>query len=101
MENKGTAFLRLSGILLSDGNMNKKRTLLEDLPCRNCIHRIDEDTCKAYPNGIPEDYNDGIDIHVEKDTDQVGDYLLETTEEYKKNVAEERARAELEEDHVK
>jgi len=68
--------------------MNKKATLLEDLPCHNCIHRIDGDTCKAYPNGIPEYYNNGSDVHVEKEPEQVGDFLLEETEEYKEKWAE-------------
>jgi len=81
--------------------MNKKVTLLEDLPCRNCIHRIDEDTCKAFPDGIPEVFNYGSNIHVAKKPDQVGDFLLEETEEYKKRMAERRARAELEDDHEK
>ena len=74
---------------------HKKRTLLEDLPCQNCIHRIDGDTCKAFPDGIPEDYNYGGDIHESKSEEykQVGDYLLETTEEYEKRREEKRRKA--------
>jgi len=68
-------------------------TQLEDLPCQNCIHRINEDTCKAFPNGIPEDYNYGGDIHESKEYNQVGDYLLETTEEYEKRMEEKRRKA--------
>jgi len=72
-------------------------TLIEDIPCRNCIHRIDEETCKAYPNGgIPEEFNNGGNIHIIKEPDQVGDFLLETTEEYKKKKAEWRAEADRE-----
>jgi hypothetical protein len=63
-------------------------TFRKDMPCHNCIHRIDDKTCKAYPNGIPEYYNNGSNIHTIKKPDQVGDFLLEETEEYKKRMEE-------------
>ena len=71
-------------------------TLREDLPCHNCIHRIDKETCKAYPNGIPEEFNNGTDIHVVKHSGQTGDFLLETTEKYEKKMAGWRAEADRE-----
>jgi hypothetical protein len=72
----------------------KKARLPEDIACRNCIHRTGKETCKAFPNGIPEDYHWGIDVHLQKDDDQVGDFLLEETEEYL--ARRERIRAEAE-----
>jgi hypothetical protein len=63
-------------------------TLKEDLPCYNCIHRTGEETCKAFPNGIPEIFNNGSDVHVVKHPGQTGDFLLEETKEYEERMAE-------------
>ena len=57
--------------------------LPEDLPCYNCIHRTGDKICKAFPNGIPDEFDRGINIHHIKHPAQVGDFLLEKTEEYK------------------
>jgi len=69
---------------------HKKVTLKSMLPCHNCKHRINEETCKAFPESIPEIFNLGYNIHTGKHPDQTGDFLLEPTEEYEERMANRR-----------
>jgi len=71
----------------------KRVTLKSMLPCHNCRHRINEETCKAFPKSIPEIFNLGGNIHTVKHPDQTGDFLLEPTEAYEEKMAERRAEA--------
>ena len=45
-------------------------------PCLNCKHLL-EFGCKAYPDGIPDKYAQGLKIHNSIQKDQQGDFIFD------------------------
>jgi len=59
--------------------------------CDICKHRTEGETCKAFPNGIPEMFIMNTYPHSVKEPDQQDDFVFEIgdLEESKKNISEE------------